>query len=798
MPVYSFEQYISNKISAHSDIIAKTYKALEEGFSPAYIVDYKKEISQELKYFEVCLIDQKRLEWKLLVSKKEKLLIDLKRNEKLSADIEENIQNCSSLDNFRTIYKDYNRTSLPKAHQAKKANLGFFAKWILEKANSKEDFEQTLEQEAKKFINTEASLVSVRDILNATQQILVEDILNNKTFNSWVSQSVEQSDISIQAGKKEVPEKYKSWIGYKKACSLFFKPSMYSKYLELRKLWNVGFIKLNIDVNQQALQEKIYHSLSPLDNVKLRGFLYNTVQLALNQRLLPRYIQEKHRDFEEKAIKSESYKLLKSLDSVLMAKPIAFNKPTLGVWPLKDGCYVAVVNAAGEYISSAHLSFKEEDKETSRELLLNILKDISIEYISLPTHYLSFSVKEHLEALFPEKQIIKIIWTQNLAINLYTEDLAKKDFLNLHFDQARAVFLARQLQSPFTEFLRLNLNTLSLTDTQHLLPKEEVQWKITSVVNRAIYTYGLNLNICSATALVYLKPFTAELAEQVIQFRSIETGFKEVSDLKKIPNFTSELFDEVAGSFILLSSKNPLDSTRLHPNQYARVKDMARELSCPTKSLFGAGVSALRDISKKWKELLGNYSYEFLYHELKNCCTKDSENIDQLVPYGEKINLNIQKLENLKEGLSLDVWAKRLTAFGVFADFGLEQQGLILLSALKKEKQVVYPGMWLRVKVGSANLTAKKFIFSLEHIYSDFRRSGLALQKQKKTRNDTSVNKFVASKKKTYSNKAKPSFSPSKASGSPVQNKDFAKTKPAFNNPFASLQSMSGSLKEKK
>lgn len=793
---HSFEKYISHKILAGSDIINQTYQALEDGFSPAYIVDYKKDISKELKYFEVCLIDQKREEWKLLNSKKEKLLIELKKNEKLSVEIEQKIQNCSSLENFRNLYKEHSKATLPKAHHAKKAGLGNFAKWILEQAHLKEGFEQTLEQEAKKFINTEASLVSVSDILNATQQVLVEDILNNKLFNTWVSQSVEQSNISIQAGKKDVPEKYKPWIGYTKPCALFFKSSMYPKYLELRKLWHVGFIKINIDVNQQILQDKIYTNLSPLDNVKLRGFLYNTVQLALNQRLLPRYIQEKHRDFEEKAIKSESYKFLKSLDAILMTSPVAFNKPVLGVWPLEEGCYVGIINAAGEYISSTHLSFKAEDKEASKDLLQNILKDMAVEYISLPTQSLSFSAKEELEKFLSKKQMLKFVWTQNLAINLYSEDLAKKDFADLHFDQARAIFLARQLQSSFTEFLRLNLNTLSLTDTQHLLPKETVQAKITSVVNRAIYTYGLNLNVCSATALTYLKPFTAELAEKVIELRLSEGGFKEVSDLKKVSNLTSEIFEEVAGSFILLSSKTLLDSTRIHPNHYARVKDMARELSCPTKMLFGTGATALKDISKKWKELLGNYSYEFLYHELKNCGVQGSKDIDQPVPYIEKINLVIQKLDNLKEGLVLDVWAKRLTSFGVFADFGLNQQGLILLSALKKEKQVVYPGMWLRVRADSVNLTTKKFIFCLEHIYSDFRKKSATPQKSIKVHKP--LNKSFLNKKKLHFNDTKSSFKASKVVKGAEKNKTFIKAKPAFNNPFAGLQSMSGLSKEKK
>lgn len=793
---YSFEQYISSKISAQNEVIKQTYQALEQGFSPAYIVDYKKEISQGLKYFEVCLIDQKRSEWKLLVSKKEKLLEDLKRSERLSSEIEQKIQNCPSLESFRTIYKEHNKTTLSKAHQAKKAGLGALAKWVLEQAKAKDSDEQSLEQEAKKFINTEASLVSLSDILNAVQQILVEDILNNKAFNAWVSQEVERSEISIQAGKKNVPEKYKSWIGYKKPGSLFFKPSMYPKYLEIRRLWNVGFIKFNIDVNQQALQDKIYSSLSPLDNVKVRGFLYNTVQLALAQRLLPRYIQEKHRDFEEKAIKSESYKFLKSLDSVLMARPVAFKKPVLGVWPLEQGCYVAIVNAAGEYISSTHLSLKAEEKEASKALLQNILKDIDVEYISLPTQSSSFLVKEELETFLPSKTEVKFIWTQNLAINLYSEELAKKDFADLHFDQARAVFLARQLQSPFTELARLNLHTLSLTDTQHLLPKEEVRAKITNEINRAIYTYGLNLNVCSASALTYLKPFTEELAEEVLRFKASQSGFKEISDLKKVPNFTSELFEEVAGSFILLSSKNPLDSTRIHPNHYARVKDMARELSCPLKSLFGAGSSALKDISKKWKELLGNYSYEFLYQELKNTYTEESKNIDEPVPYIEKIQMSIKKLENLQEGLVLDVWAKRLTSFGVFADFGLNQQGLILLSVLKKEKQVVYPGMWLRVKVGSVNVTSKKIIFCLEHIYSDFKRKTTPLPKR--TSEDGSAQKALFNKKKAQWSSTKSGLKPFKLDKDLRKNKTFAKPKAAFNNPFAGLQSMSGLLKEKK
>ncbi|MBE8222027.1 MAG: hypothetical protein HAW60_04775 [Bdellovibrionales bacterium] len=814
MPIqtYSFEKYISNKISANSDVINQTYQALEDGFLPDYIVDYKKDVSKELKYFEVCLIDKKRIEYKLLISKKEKLITDLKRSERLSTEIEQKIQSCPSLESFRNIYKEYNKTVLPKAHHAKKAGLDKLAKWILEQANLEQACEQTssqtssktssktsiqtLEQEAKKFINTEASLVSVSDILNATQQILVEDILNNKLFNTWVSQSVDQSDVSIQAGKKDVPEKQKSWIGYKKPCELFFKPSMYSKYLELRKLWHVGLIKVNIDVNQQNLQDKIYNHLSTLDNVKFRGFLYNTVQLALNQRLLPRYIQEKHRDFEEKAIKSESYKFLKSLDSVLMAKPVAFNKPSLGVWPLKDGCYVAIVNASGEYISSTHLSFKEEEKQASKNLLQNILKDIAVEYISLPTQSLSFLAKSELQAFLPENKSVKFIWTQNLAINLYSEEIAKKDFADLHFDQSRAVFLARQLQSSFTEFLRLNLNTLSLTDTQHLLPKDEVKEKINSVVNRAIYAYGLNLNVCSESALTYLKSLSEDLAKQVIEFRTSQSGFKEVSDLKKVPNFTSELFEQVAGSFILLNSKSQLDSTRIHPNHYARVKDMARELSIPTKSLFGSGVSALQDISKKWKELLGNYSYDFLYQELKNCGVPESQNIDKPVSFIEQIDLPIKNMENLKQGLVLNVWAKRLTSFGVFADFGLNQQGLILLSALKKEKQSVYPGMWLKVKAESVNLTTKKFIFCLDHIYSDFKKRSSTPPKN--TNAGFKPSKDFLNKKKSNFSNTKSSFKASKLVKGTEKNKAFIKTKTAFNNPFADLQSMHGLLKEKK
>lgn len=782
--IYSFENYISNKISAKPEVIKNLYQTLEQGFSPAYIVDYKKEVSQGLKYFEVCLINQKRKEWKLLSSKKEKLIKDLKRSNTLSEDLEKKIYTCPNLDSFRLIYKDFNKSTLSKAYYAKKAGLDKFAKWILDQAKIEKDLESTLEQEAKKFINTEASLVSVRDILSATQQILLENILNNKEFNTWVHQSVEQSNINIEAGKKEVPKKYKAWVAYKKPCSLFFKSNMYAKYLELRKLWRVGFLKVNIELDQAKLQEQIYLKLSPFDNVKLRGFLYNTVQLALNQRLLPRYTQEKHREFEEKALKSEAYKFLKSLDSVLMQKPIAKNQNVLGVWPLKESCYVAIVNNAGEYISSTFLSFEAENKEASKKLLKDILKDISIKYVSLPTQTLSFSVKKQLQEFLISEKELKFIWTQNLAVNLYSKDLAKKDFSDLHFDQARAVFLARQLQSPFTEFLRLDLNTLSLTDTQHFLPQDTMADIISNTVNQAIYAYALNLNVCSASALVHLKSFTPDLAEAVINFRSQKAGFTEINELKNVPDLSSEIFDAVAGSFILLSSKNYLDKTRIHPKQYSMVKEMAKELSCSTKSLLGSGASVLKDISGKWKKLLGEHSYNFLYNELVNYQDKVSNNIDQVKPYIESIDLGIHKIEDLKEGLSLDVWVKRLSSFGVFADFGLDQQGLILLSTLKKEKQSLYSGMWLRVKIESANIENKKFIFKPEHIYSDFKK--------------TFKSKTFSERKKNTLHNTKSSFKLSKLKQDFKKTKPLLKPKKAFNNPFAELQSMSSLLKEKK
>lgn len=789
--IYSFEKYVSNKISAKPEVIKNLYQALEQGFSPAYIVDYKKEISQDLKYFEVCLINQKRKEWKLLSSKKEKLINDLKRSNTLSKDLEQKIYDCPNLDSFRIIYKDFNKSTLPKAHHAKKAGLDKFAKWMLDQAKVEKDLDQTLEQEAKKFINTEASLVSVRDILSATQQILVEDILNNKEFNKWIYQSVEQSSISIEAGKKEIPAKHKAWIAYTKPCSLFFKPSMYAKYLEIRKLWRVGFLKVNIDLDQAKLQEKIYAKISPFDNVKLRGFLYNTVQLALNQRLIPRYTQEKHREFEEKALKSETYKFLKSLDSVLMQAPIAKNQNVLGVWPLKDSCYVAIVNSCGEYIASTFLSFEKENKEASKKLLHNILKDISVQYISLPTQPLSFSTKNNLKDFLDQKKELKFIWTQNLAVNLYSKDLAKKDFPDLHFDQSKAVFLARQLQSSFTEFLRLDLHNLSLTDTQHLLAKETVEDKISSTVNRAIYSYGLNLNVCSASALMHLKSFTPELAEAVLKFRLEKSGFTEINELKNVPNLSPEVFEAVAGSFVLLSSKNYLDKTRIHPKQYSMVKEMAKELACSTKSLLGSGAEALKDISGKWKKLLGEYSYNFLYNELKNYEEKTCDNIDKVKPYIESINLSINKIEDIKEALSLDVWVKRLSSFGVFADFGLDQQGLILLSTLKKEKQSLYPGMWLKVKIESANIENKKFIFKPEHIYSDFKKIKIDFKKTFKAKS------FTERKKNTLHN-TKSSFKLSKPEQEFKKSKVFVKPKKAFNNPFAELQSMSSLLKEKK
>lgn len=785
-----------------------------DGGTVPFIARYRKEKTGGLDEVQIRRVLDLNETWIEINKRREFILKEIDSQGNLTDELKARILKSMDLGELEEIYRPFKKKKKTKATIAREAGLEPLADWIWKLGHGELKDETTLEVKAKDFLAPAAGFATYELVLKGAQDIIVERIFNNPELREIVRKNFfEQGRVVSKKTKNfKAHSKYSMYAEFSEPVKSLMEPKASHRYLAMRRGWNEEELTVTIEGDDEFLLKKFEEFACTDLNSHAAPFLKNCAKVALTVHVYPSISNEVHRALKDKADDHAIAVFAENVRRVLLASPFG-PKCVLGVDPgLRTGCKLALVDKQGNYISHTVLQILGEGaEERAKQLFSDVLKQITIESIAVGNGTGGREAEAFIRKVLKEIGAqIPVILVSEAGASVYSaSDLAREEFPDLDLTVRGAISIARRLQDPLAELVKIDPKSIGVGQYQHDVSQTQLKKSLEQVVESCVNGVGVDLNTASAPLLSYVSGIGPALAKNIVEYRKTNGLFTDRSELMKVPRFTTKVFEQCAGFLRIMNGKQILDSTGIHPERYAAVRDMAQELGVTVSQLIGEGAKRILELRTKWAEIIGSYTFDDIVKELEKP-GRDPRDPFKVFSFRD----DIFEVKDLKEGMICPGIVTNVTNFGAFVDIGVHQDGLVHISELSHKfvddpRKVVNPGDQVTVKVLGVDLDKNQI--SLSMILSeapqrqprparaageeDRKRQPRAAGEQKQARGSGADRRPAAQADRAGSKdgraQGRPPRSGDDRGGAPAR-------KPAspFNNPFAALlgqQMMDGS-----
>ena len=778
-----------------------------EGGTVPFIARYRKEKTGNLDEVQIRAVIEAFETYQEVVKRKTFLLKEIGEQNNLTPEVQKRIELSWNLNELEEIYKPFKKKKKTKATIAREAGLEPLATWIWDVGHGIVKSAETMEIKAKNFINPDKKIVTYDDAIKGAQDIIVDKIANDVALREQVAKNYfEHGKISTKIAKG-----YKSNSKYEMYSKDYFEPvkslleeKASHRYMAMKRGWEEE--ELSVDISgddDQLLKTYEKFATSTPDNA-IGTFLKESARLALNVYVVPSVKNEVHAKLKEKSDEHAIKVFTENVRRVLLGSPYG-PKCVLGVDPgLRTGSKIALVDKGGNYVSHTVMHILGEGMEKKAQALIGeVTKQIKIEAIAVGNgtagRETETFLKKVLKELGKDKEIPIIMVNESGASVYSASDVARTEFPDLDLTVKGAISIARRLQDPLAELVKIDPKSIGVGQYQHDVNQSSLKKGLEAVVESCVNNVGVDVNTASSSLLAYVAGIGPGLATAIIEHRKKNGLFMERSELLKVPRFTTKVFEQAAGFLRILNGKVFLDSTGIHPERYSAIRDMAQDMGANINELVGEGAKKLLAARTKWASIVGEYTFDDMLKEL------EKPGRDPRDPYKVfQFKDDIFEVKDLKEGMICPGLVTNVTNFGAFVDIGVHQDGLVHISEIAHKfvddpRKVVNPGDQVMVKVLKVDQARNQISLSMkleatpEHKTFRETREREPRGEQRPARNDKPRAEFNKSKgdyKPRDPSKPAPApkFEPSKNAGR-SDNRPNQPQRPSnpFNNPFAAL-----------
>jgi uncharacterized protein len=766
-----------------------------EGATVPFIARYRKEKTGNLDEVQIRNVIEAHETYQEIVKRKAFLLKEIAEQNNLTPEIQKRIDVSWDLNELEEIYKPFKKKKKTKATIAREAGLEPLATWIWDLGHGAIKAAETMEVKAKEFLNPAKKIVTYEDALKGAQDIIVDKIANEASLREQVVKNYfDQGKVTAKAAKGYKPNsKYEMYAkDFSEPVKNLLEEKSSHRYMAMKRGWEEEELTVDITGDDETLL-KIYERFSTsVPDSAVGTYLKESARLALNVYVIPSVKNEVHAKLKEKSDEHAIKVFSENVRRVLLGSPYG-PKCVLGVDPgLRTGCKVALVDKGGNYVSHTVMHILGEGMEKKAETLIGeVTKQIKIEAIAVGNgtagRETEIFLKKVLKNLGKDKEIPVIMVNESGASVYSASDVARAEFPDLDLTVKGAISIARRLQDPLAELVKIDPKSIGVGQYQHDVNQSALKKGLESVVESCVNNVGVDVNTASASLLSYVSGIGPGLAAAVTEYRKKNGLFQDRSDLMKVPRFTTKVFEQAAGFLRILNGKVFLDSTGIHPERYSAVRDMAQDLGVNINELVGEGAKKLLAARTKWASIVGEYTFDDMIKELEKP-GRDPRDPFKVFQFRD----DIFEVKDLKEGLICPGLVTNVTNFGAFVDIGVHQDGLVHISELAHKfvddpRKVVNPGDQVTVKVLKVDQAKNQISLSMKLEAAPEHKS---FRDQKDNRQERPRNDFKG--KGPQDNRGRDNkFSPrgpqpkfeqggSRGGGTPKQGNP-------FNNPFAAL-----------
>ncbi|MBX3034454.1 MAG: RNA-binding transcriptional accessory protein [Bdellovibrionaceae bacterium] len=716
----TLQSYLSRLIP---DVTPKSAAAVlelaAEGATVPFIARYRKEKTGNLDEVKIrAVIDAKETHDEI-VKRKAFLVKEIGEQGNLTAEIGKRIEASWDLGELEEIYRPFKKKKKTKATIARDAGLEPLSQWLWDLGHGAIKDDMTMEVKAKSFLNAAAKINTYEEALKGAQDILVEKIANDPDLRAMVSKNYfEKGRVTAKAAKGFKPNsKFEMYKEFEEPVKSLMETKSSHRYLAMRRGWQEEELSVEVKGDDEALLAAYEKFATTTPDNAIGELLKTCAKTALSVYVVPSVTNEIHRVLKDKADEDAIKVFAENVRRLLLASPYG-PKCVLGVDPgLRTGCKVALVDKGGNFISHTVLQILGEDAETkAKKLFGEVMKQIQIEAVAVGNGTAGRQTEVFLRKILKELgHNTPIIMVNEAGASVYSaSDVAREEFPDLDLTVKGAISIARRLQDPLAELVKVDPKSIGVGQYQHDVNQSHLKKGLEAVVESCVNQVGVDLNTASAPLLAYVSGIGPALAKNIVEHRKTKGLFTDREDLLKVPKFSAKVYEQAAGFLRIFNGKTMLDATGIHPERYQAVKDMAHDVNTAVSELIGEGAKKLLGARAKWAALVGEFTFDDIVKELEKP-GRDPRDPFKVFQFRE----DLFEVKDLQEGMICPGIVTNVTNFGAFVDIGVHQDGLVHISELSNKfvedpRKVVNPGDQVTVKVLKVDLGKNQISLSMK------------------------------------------------------------------------------------
>lgn len=652
---------------------------LEEGNTLPFIARYRKEQTGALDEVQIRDIMERWQYIQNLEQRKEEVIRIIEEQGKLTVELKSQIEKSIKLQEVEDLYRPYKQKRRTKATVAKEKGLEPFAEWLV-------TFPVTgsIDEKASEFLSDELEVHSIEEVINGAKDIIAEWVSDDADSRKWIRSETAKTgfvEATVKDMEKDEKKVYEMYYEYSEPISKVVPHrTLALNRGEKEDVLRVA-IKPNVERNMDYLTKKWIKNSS--------SFVVETVVEAVEdgyKRLIqPSIEREIRNELTEKAEERAIHIFSENLRNLLLQPPLK-GKVVLGVDPAyRTGCKLAVVDETGKVLRidviypHPPVSKKQEAEKKFKE----IIETYEVEMVAVGNGTASRETEQFVvDMLKDQKREIYYLIVNEAGASVYSaSDLAREEFPDFQVEERSAVSIARRLQDPLAELVKIDPKSVGVGQYQHDVSQKRLSESLTFVVETAVNQVGVNVNTASASLLQYVAGLSKTVATNIVKKREEEGKFVNRTQLKKIPRLGAKTYEQAIGFLRVIDGKEPLDRTGIHPENYQAVKNLLSKLGFKSADL---GSEALKtklsavDIKAIAAELeIG----ELTLKDILDALVRPERDPRDELP-APLLKKDVLKLEDLKAGMELQGTVRNVVDFGAFVDIGVKQDGLVHISKL--------------------------------------------------------------------------------------------------------------------
>ena len=692
-------------------------KLIDEGNTIPFIARYRKEATGSLDDEVLRNLDERLKYLRNLEERKNQVIASIAEQEKLTPELERSIRDAQTLVAVEDLYRPYKPKRRTRAMIAKEKGLEPLADLI-----SMQMVKEPLLQAAAAYISQEKGVETAEDAIQGAKDILAERISDNAEYRTYIRNATMNKGVVQSSAKDEkVQSVYEMYYNYEEPV----KKCAGHRILALNRGENEKILTVKIAAPEDQILMYLEKQTIVRDNPHTTPVLKEAAADSYQRLIGPSIEREIRSELTERAEEGAIKVFGKNLEQLLMQPPIV-GRVVLGWDPaFRTGCKLAVVDGTGKVLDTVVIypTAPQNKVAESKKILKDFIKKYNISLISVGNGTASRESEQIIVDLLKEiKEPVQYVIVNEAGASVYSASkLATEEFPNFDVGQRSAVSIARRLQDPLSELVKIDPKSIGVGQYQHDMNQKHLGAALEGVVEDCVNKVGVDLNTASASLLEYVSGINKALAKNIVAYREENGAFKNRKQLLKVAKLGPKAFEQCAGFMRITGGENPLDGTSVHPESYEAARKLLTRLGYDLSELGQGGIKGIGkkivDYRKMASELeVGEITLRDIAGELEKPARDPRDEMPKPI-----LRSDILEMKDLKPGMVLKGTVRNVIDFGAFVDIGVHQDGLVHISQMtdkyiKHPLEAVSVGDIVEVKIISVDLAKKRIALTMKGI----------------------------------------------------------------------------------